>query len=36
LAAEKILAGDISAGKNLVIDVKDGNICIDSAENNKN
>ena len=33
IAAEKILAGDISGKENLVIDAKDGNICIIGAEN---
>ena len=32
VAAEKILAGDIKAKQNLVIDVKDGNICIEAAK----
>ncbi|MCL2169344.1 MAG: ATP-dependent Clp protease ATP-binding subunit [Defluviitaleaceae bacterium] len=31
VAAEKILSGDIKSGKNLVIDVKDGSICIEMA-----
>jgi len=33
LAAEKILAGDIKPKASLVIDVKDGKICIDDITN---